>query len=151
MLKRKLFRLGTFLLYGGTQRLRGYEKEIIDHLRFSLSAPDQNALIEQLSNLDHLKRLHKDRMVTFYFFNETKLPKFGDLRDENRIAVFKLTIPKFTVLVNIISHRGLLSSFEFTKSPKPLKNELFDILFVKNAKAYESLAESIDQSEHGEN
>ena len=61
-------RILTFLLYGGASKLRDYEKEILEKMSERFQGGNRESFRSQLRNLDHVKRLHDDRMVTFYFY-----------------------------------------------------------------------------------
>lgn len=78
-MRRWLTRTWNSLIYGGSTRLRSYEAAILETLIASLGRSDAEAVRAQLAGLDHVKRLHRDRMVTFYF-NQRKRPP----RIENR-------------------------------------------------------------------
>lgn len=148
-LRRMITRLGTFLLYGGTQRLAGYERAILDHLEGSIAESDRETLRSQLGNLDHIKRLHDGRMVTFYFFDSGHLPRLKDIGDEVCIAAYRLSTKDIKPTVRVVTHKGLLSSLEFSKSPRGLDDKALVLSPAQASKRSRSIAEVVDRMEHG--
>lgn len=149
-LKRRLIRIGTFLLYGGTTRIRRYEQAILTRLLEMLSEGDRRALTAQLDSLDHLKRLHDDRMVTFYFFERSKLPLLGNTASALKLAAFRLIVGEPAIIAAVYAHKGLLSSIEFSRSPKALTAPL-QVTLASQPEAAHSIAQDVDAKEHGRN
>lgn len=147
-LYRKFQRLGTFLLYGGSTRIRGYEESILKRVQEELSAvEDRQALASQLESLDHLKRLHQDRMVTFYFYNRDGLKRLGNVASDHRLMTFRVSIDSIKMTVVVMTHLGLLSSLEFSKGPAVLRSA--DLRIERTWDPSSSLVAEIDTAEHG--
>ncbi len=146
--RRALNRLGTFVLYGGTTRLRSYERTIIERTIEALEPSDRGAFRAQLENLDHLKRLHGDRMVTFYFYDASHLPRTQRQSDELYIAKYQIVANSVRLTVSVVTHAGLLSSIEFSKSPTALESIPFHLKSLHVTQVGESVAEEIDRLEH---
>jgi len=146
----KIFtRLWTFMLYGGTRRLRDYEIKIINAVKMSMTKEDSETISIQIENLEHLKRLHDDRMVTFYFHGAERLPRLKNAGQEQKIS--KLTIEGNNKKINVVvvSHRGLMSSLEFNRSPTVLLGGGVSISAAKNRNVDDyNLASEIDAKEH---
>src|SRR5690349_18715120 len=97
--------------------MRDYERRVLDFAGELLSPEDRRALGKQLAGLDHLKRLHGGRMVTFYYGKPAALPPLSDVGLEQKLATVLLETGQERIRARVVSHRGLLSSLEFSKSP----------------------------------
>ena len=140
----------SFLVHGGAFSLRDYESRILEAAAASLSVEDRAALQAQLQDLEHLKRLHADRMVTFYFFDRARLPLLSERGGSFCLAAFELRAGSGSKLrASVFSHEGILSSLEFKQPPLALaKAEGFEVKLVAR-KAARSLSQSLDDEEHG--
>lgn len=129
--------------------MRDYERSALGFVGQSLSAEDRHALAAQLTGLDHLKRLHGDRMVTFYYEKPSELPRLSNEGLEQKLATVLLEAGQEKVRATVVSHRGLLSSLEFSKSPTDLEGKPLRLSFVagRSGKAGD-LAREIDAEEH---
>lgn len=148
-LERWLKRAASFVVHGGAWRLRGYETTVLQAAMKSLSAADAEVLEQQLKSLEHLKRLHGDRMVTFYFFDAERLPRISLLAPEHCIAQFRIKSPQIDGLrASVITHQGLLSSLEFSKTPQPLAAAAAFELLPAPTRPRKDLASEVDREEH---
>lgn len=144
-------RLVSWLVYGGSRTIREYERRVLDFAAESLSPEDRSALAAQLDGLDHLKRLHGDRMVTFYFEKPAALPRLSNAGLEQKLATVLLAAGRQRVRATVVSHRGLLSSLEFSKSPTGLEGQPLRLELVARKPGKDGeLAREIDAMEHGE-
>lgn len=144
-------RLVSWLLYGGSRTVRDYERRVLDFVGDLLSPDDRRALGAQLDGLDHLKRLHGDRMVTFYYEKPAALPRLLNEGLEQKLATVLLETGREKVRAKVVSHRGLLSSLEFSKSPTDLEGQSLRLALVASKSGKNSdLAREIDAMEHGE-
>jgi len=148
-LKRALTRIWTFLVYGGSTHLRTYEKLLLDSILIALDSSDAAAIRAQLASLDHIKRQHNDRMVTFHFFEADRLPRISNRDGEHRLATYQLSGEAIKATVVLFSHRGLLSSLEFSKTPRALEGKHVAMESAKAKGRAFSLPQTIDRSEHG--
>ncbi|MFL6192841.1 MAG: hypothetical protein ACJ75H_01620 [Thermoanaerobaculia bacterium] len=128
--------------------MRDYERAALDFLGRSLSPRDRQALEAQLAGLDHLKRLHGDRMVTFYFEDPAALPRLSNEGLEQKLATILLEAGKVRTRATAVSHRGLLSSLEFSKPPTDLEGQPLRLALVAGKAG--DLAREIDAGEHAE-
>lgn len=144
-------RLINLAIHGGSWVVRPYERAVIEAAANSLPDPDGRYLLLQLTFLDHLKRLHQDRMVTFYFESSKEGFPFLPRRSPDlSLANVSLRTTREMFSATVTAHRGLLFSLEFTKSPTYLRKEGFRIESVSISDVGPSiLAQEIDQSEHG--
>ena len=148
---RTVRRLLSWLLYGGTTTLRDYETRILDHVSASLSTDnDRAALASQLRNLNHLKRLHQDRMVTFYFDDSESLRRLSNMSPAHQIGVAVLEKDRESTTAKVVSHRGLLSSMEFTRSPTQFQHASFQLADSRRPGKAIDLPSQIDAEEHGD-
>lgn len=144
-------RLVSWLVYGGSRTLRDYERRVLDFVAESLSPEDRHALSEQLAGLDHLKRLHGDRMVTFYFEKPGELPLLSNQGLEQKLATVLLEAGRRKVRATVVSHRGRLSSLEFNKPPTDLEGQPLRLSLVPGKPGEDGdLAREIDSMEHSE-
>ena len=142
-------RLVSWLVYGGSRTLRDYERRVLDFVGESLSPEDQHAFAEQLAGLDHLKRLHGDRMVTFYYEEPGALPLLSNEGLEQKLATVLLEASQKRVRATVVSHRGRLSSLEFSKPPTDLEGQSLRLALVASRPEKDGdLAREIDTMEH---
>lgn len=147
---RELRRVWSWLLYGGSRKLRDYDRGVLDYVSEQLTPRDRQALAAQLRNLDHLKRLHVDRMVTFYYVSPKTLPKLSNTAPDNDLAWLVLKADRKQVCVRVRSHRGLFFSLEFVQSPKDLKGKPVEISPSRRRPKDRDLGPEIDALEHGQ-
>jgi hypothetical protein len=148
-LRRWLQRAASLAVHGGAWQLRAYESRILQAAADSLPAADAAVLRTQLQALEHLKRLHADRMVTFYFFDAAQLPRISLAGPELCIAQFRVKAAGIEGLrASVVTHLGLLSSLEFSSSPAGLSAVAgFELLPVRGRKR-STVADDIDREEH---
>ncbi len=121
-------RLLVRLIYGGSSKLRPYEQACLDYWKDSLPAEAICILNRQLKRFDLIKRYSKGKLVVFYWSDdwsfsswpaEDLFPQHGE---EVRVARIKLSVfsggKKRNLKVEIVFHRGRLSSLEFNAPPK---------------------------------
>lgn len=143
-------RLVSWLVYGGSRTVRDYERRVLDFVGDLLSPEDRHALEAQLDGLDHLKRLHGDRMVTFHYEEPAALPPLSNEGLEQKLATILLDTGQEKVRATVVSHRGLLSSLEFSKSPTGLEGQPLRLAIVTRKPGKDGdLAREIDAMEHG--
>ena len=147
-MKRWLTRIWNSLLYGGSTRLRSYEGAVLEALIASLGPTDAAALRAQLAGLDHVKRLHRDRMVTFYFYQPKRLPRIENRGEALHLGAFRISGGSIALTAVVFAHRGLLSSLEFTKAPAGLEHVEVVVETIRAKERSPSLATRIDRTEH---
>lgn len=121
-----LKRLLDWALYGGTKRLKPYETACLSLLLERLPSGARAILEEQLQRFDLIQRAVGGRLMVFYFLHSSggdrPLPRLSVTGDENRVARL-VVAPEGgggTVRVDVVLHRGLLSSLQFSRDPKVL-------------------------------
>jgi hypothetical protein len=147
--KRAISKLTKWLIYGGSFNLSDQEKELLKLAGTTLSKDDQIVFTEQVARVERVKRLHQGRMVTFAFDDVTSLQRVSDAQPELLIAKIKLEGKGAKVSVKIFLHRGLLSSLEYSASPKILDGQI-SVLQLSTVGKNDSMsvADEIDSSEH---
>jgi hypothetical protein len=60
-------RLGHWLMYGGSTRLRPYERVILERVAAELEPAESPVLLQHLRSFERVQRFQKDRMVVFHF------------------------------------------------------------------------------------
>jgi hypothetical protein len=148
-MRRWLTRFWNSLVYGGSTRLRSYEGAVLEALIASLGPSDAAAVRAQLAGLDHVKRLHRDRMVTFYFYQPKRLPPIENRGEALHVGAFRISGGSNSLTAVVFAHRGLLSSLEFTKAPAGLEHAEVIVEPVRTKGSGPSLATKIDRIEHG--
>lgn len=148
-MRRWLTRLWNSLIYGGSTRLRSYEGAVLEALIASLGPSDAEAVRAQVASLDHVKRLHRDRMVTFYFYQPKRLPRMENRGEALHAGAFRISGGSISLTAVVFAHRGLLSSLEFTKAPAGLEHAEAMVEPVRTNGRGRSLAAKIDRMEHG--
>lgn len=147
-MKRIVRRLLGWLVYGGSRTLREYERLALEKVRDSLSPDDQRAFQAQVTNLEHLKRLHGDRMVTFYFDHRAEPPRLSNRGLEQTLGGVLLRAERKKVRATVVAHRGLLSSLEFSRSPVDLGPSVHAVSIDGEPRDPANLARAIDTGEH---
>ena len=121
------------LLYGGTSKLRTVESACIEAWSGRLSTEGAAVLKRQLSRFDLIQRSPDGRVVTFFDTNEDghltwKNEDLFVLRVEEvsvaRVWLGTKEYPQVEIKVDVVLHRGRLSSLEFNKSPKAFRDRL---------------------------
>lgn len=148
-MKRWLTRFWNALIYGGSTRLRSYEEAILEALIAALGPSDGAAIRAQLAALDHVKRLHGDRMVTFYFYQPKRLPRIENRGEALHLGAFRVSGGSIALTAVVFAHRGLLSSLELTKPPAGLEHSEVGVETVGTNERAPSLATKLDRMEHG--
>ncbi len=133
------FHMGVFqnlfarLLYGGTRSLRSHEQAVLDAFKNKLSGAAIAVLNRQLARLNLVQRSPDGRLVSFFDTSDRtaaawSVEELFPLRlEETRVARIWVKpsnhppgLPEMKV--EIVLHRGRLSSVEFSQSPEPLEN-----------------------------
>lgn len=148
-MRRWLTRFWNSLIFGGSTRLRSYEAALLEALIASLGPSDAAAVRAQLAGLDHVKRLHRDRMVTLYFYQPQRLARIEDRGEALHVGAFRISGGSVGLTAVVFAHRGLLSSLEFTKAPAGLEHAEVVVETVRTKGRGSSLATKIDRLEHG--
>ena len=142
-----LKRFGRNLLYGFGCELRQYEKLIVDRVAEALPAGDRATLRQQLAARERVQRFNSDRMVTFGFADRAALRPLADPAENHCLAQVRLRGAHGALSASFITHRGVISSIEFSKPPKQL-NEFCEVASVRLRPAAGGYSGEIDAEEH---
>lgn len=112
------------LLYGGSSKLRFYERKCLKCLRDKLSKDAAAILDVQVDKISLIQRFSKDKLVVFHFIDESQAMSLFSNQSEEYYAA-RLNI-KFTpkVRCEFVFHKGKLSSMEFDRPPKLLDQDM---------------------------
>ena len=144
-----LRRIGRRLVYGGTRRFRPYEALVLQHALPLLTAPDQEALRQQIAHVETIQRHLKDRMVAIFFGHaKAQLPRLTTTSEEECCAQVRLKASRTTVTASVILWDGLLRSIEFSRSPRGL-DATTEVLSAALGGRPTKLAAAADRLEHG--
>jgi hypothetical protein len=142
--------LGQWLLFGGSTKLRPYERSILKRAAAELEEADSATLLQQVESFDRVQRSLNDRMVMFHFrLNSAPASRMAVIGDAHCVAKLKLRGKSGRSNAAVISHQGLLSSLEFSRPPKALFAQGVDVVEVTRDGAWRGLAEAADRLEHG--
>lgn len=141
-------RAAGYLVHGGSWTVRPYETQTLDSLKSTLSRGDVEALDAQFARLDHVKRLHDDRMVTFHFQAAAGLPRLSRDGEAQCLARFRIEGGERKLGVEVFAHRGLLSSLEFDKSPTDLRQASSLRIQPVKPRSKPGISAEIDRTEH---
>jgi len=141
-------KIGRLALYGWNKQLRTCEASFVDEVLLRVDEWDRKALLAQLEQRERLQRWNSDRMVLFGFGEKAALPRIGDQSENHCIAKARLKGTITSVSVALMSHKGLLSSIEFSKSPRALEGAGVTVEALKLAPAHAGYAVNVDAEEH---
>jgi hypothetical protein len=139
-----------WLVYGGTLRMRAYERTLLDRASAELGGVERARLVKQIGRVARVKRYFADRQVNFFFAEP--LDEGALLHDvgEARCRVkFMLRTAGGKLHAAVVTHRGGLSSLEFSRSPAALENAQYEVVSVALDPAHRSPASVADRIEHG--
>jgi hypothetical protein len=133
--------LKTFrrLLYGGDTELRVYERLCLDCWRRILSDEAKTVLDQQLRLFNLIQRLSEDKLVVFHDVGSDPYRNWPEsalfaFRGEEALAATVLLKPSLQatlIRVDVMLHRGRLSSLEFSAPPKErLRSSGIEILKI---------------------
>jgi hypothetical protein len=139
-----------WLIYGGSFRMRTYERTLLNRAAAELGDVERDLLVEQIGRVARVKRLLGDRQVNFFFTE----PPTGSalLLDAGEAPCrVKLTLRTLEGKMHaaVVTHRGRLSSLEFSRSPAVLKDTQYEVVSVALDAPHRSPASVADRIEHG--
>jgi hypothetical protein len=144
----RLTRFCKALLFGRNRSLRSYEATIMDSIIKASSFPDQSTLRAQLDSREWIQRW-ADRIVRIGVRPMADIKPIDCTNESHCYASIKLKAPMGAVIAKLMTHRGYLSTLEFSKSPKSLLSAGFDIQGVTLHTGGSGYTAEIDASEHG--
>ena len=141
-------KIGRMLLFGADRKSRPYEDTVMQSVLQILSPGDQKILQEQFDARERIQRGNSDRMVIFGFEDRNALPKLSSLDQDFCLARVALKGTAGAVSVCLMSHKGVLSSMEFAKSPTGFGENPVTVRWVKAGNQHSGYSSSIDAEEH---
>lgn len=149
MLFATLRKIGRQLLYGGSRNLRSYENAIIQATLEVLNELDRQAFAAQVNARERLQRWNSDRMVLFGFADRAGLPSISSSAENYCLAKAKLSGASGGTTAAVMTHRGVLSSIEFSRSPTHLGTSGLMVESISLHPEHRGFASAIDREEHG--
>lgn len=141
-------KIGRMILFGMDRKPRPYEETVMQSVLQILSKGDQKILQEQFNARERIKRQNEDRMVIYGFEDREALPKMSSLDEDYCLARVALKGGAGAVSVCLMSHKGVLSSMEFAKSPTGFGENPVTVRWVKAGNQHSGYSSSIDAEEH---
>jgi hypothetical protein len=141
-------KLGRVFLYGGLGGPKPYETRILDATVAALSESDAQVLRGQIRAIERLQRWNEDRMVIIGFENKEAVDKLADKSTDHCLAKVRLKGAFGSLMANVMTHRGVLSSLEFRPSPRKLKGHDLTVEVVQVHSSDPEIAAAIDREEH---
>jgi hypothetical protein len=141
-------KVGRFALLGWNKRLRPHEAAFIEDVLRSVDPHDRDALVTQLERRERLQRWNSDRMVLFGLGEKEALPRIADTSENHCLAKARLLAGGSSIVAVLMSHRGLLSSIEFSKAPSLLQGYEVEVKSLTLGDASKGYSASIEPEEH---
>jgi hypothetical protein len=141
-------RFGRSLLYGFRRRLRPYEAETFSRILAATSGQDREALVAQFNARERVQRWSA-RVLHFGLPPAHDLPRVAAIAPDHCYAQVKLSSPAGKVTAKLMTHRGLLSTMEFSKDPARVLGGDFQVERVELHPGGIGYTEGIDKAEHG--
>jgi hypothetical protein len=144
-----LARFGRSLVYGFKRDLRPYEAAILDAVLNASMPKDCEAIRAQFDSRERIQRW-TDRVLYFSLARGQTLPLI-EARGENycyaKVRVISGTGERITAQLMI--HKGLLSTLEFSKAPVPALSGVCKIDSVALHAGGKGYTDEIHEAEHG--
>jgi hypothetical protein len=142
-------KIGRLLLYGGFGGPKPYEARAFEATVAALGGPDAEALTAQVASIERMQRWNEDRMVILGFEDKASVPKLENAEPNHCLAKLRIKGAFGTIPGAVMTHNGILSSLEFRKSPRVIKDNAFSVDVTKLHVADPGISSSIDEEEHG--
>lgn len=142
-------RFGRNLLYGFRRKLRPYEAAVLEHVLTASTPSDQAALRLQLVSRERVQRW-SDRMLYFGLPPGRNLPTIAASASDYCYAKVKLASSAGGVVAKVMTHGGVLSTIEFSKSPARSLSGDFKVQDVSLHPGGSGYATEIDAREHSQ-
>lgn len=141
-------RVLNLLVYGGSTKLRPYERALLTLAERVLSESNRRAFQDQVAKLQRIKRYNDDRMVTFQF-DGVSTQCLADTSEElTLITYLDAARRKSKPLAVLISHRGRISSLELAIKPSTLDDSEWGRVTANLGGQDQQIAKAIDREEH---
>ena len=143
-----LRRFGRSLIYGFRRELRAYEAGPFEGALNASKQSDRDALRKQFDSRERIQRWG-NRVLYFSLSRDEALPKIAVLDENYCYASAVLSSPQGKVTARLMTHRGLLSTLEFSRSPLPALSQGFTIESIALHPGGRGYADEINEEEHG--
>lgn len=143
--------LGRFkrnLVYGRRRDLRPYESAVFENVLAASESGDRNALTQQFEARERVQRW-SHRVLFFGFPPKHSLPSISAAELNHCYALVRLSAPGGAITAKFMTHRGLVSTIEFSRDPLPMLAESFTVQRVVLRPGGTGYAEEMDVGEHG--
>lgn len=142
-------RFGRGLLYGFKRELRPYEAAVLEAALAASGPKDRAALQEQFDTRERIQRW-TDRVLHFSLARGQDLPPIAARMENHCHAKVQLVSGAGEkVTAQLMTHRGLLSTLEFSKAPVAALAGGFRVAGVTLPAGGKGYADEIDEEEHG--
>ena len=106
------------LVYNGSFAPTALEREIVAAVASKLPENDATILLSQLDNFEYIQRLHKGRLVAFYF-GRYRGPLLWRTDTQFCLAEVKLRGSSKNNIANIVCYSGRLGMIQYRRAPEP--------------------------------
>ena len=141
-------RFARNLVFGFRRELRPYEATILEQVIGASTPNDQVALRFQFESRERVQRSN-ERVLFFGFAPEAKLTPIAAIAPDYCYAKIKLRSAEGSVIAKLMTHRGVLSTIEFSKPPAALLDGEFVVESIALHPGGTGYTAEIDASEHG--
>lgn len=141
-------RLKRSLIYGIRRDLRPYELVVFERVLAKSESGDRIALRQQFEARERVQRW-AHRVLFFGLPPKHALAAVADTRPDHCYASVRLRAPGGEISVKLMTHRGFLSTIEFSRNPLPMLAESFIVQRVVLHPGGTGYADDMDVGEHG--
>lgn len=146
----KIKDLANILIYGGSTKFNSGENTILSAVYAALPNNEKETLEEQLNSVILVQRQHPGRLVMAYYRKSANLVELPYSGYEYCLAEVKYKNNNRTKKTNVVLHDGVFQSLEHAVPKEQTEiNEIISVILHPNE--YKSVAEEIDNEEHGRN
>lgn len=115
----------------------------------SAAPADARALALQLEARERVQRWNGDRMLLFGFAPGEAVALIASRAENHCFATVKLRGEGAPLVARVMTHKGRLSTVEFSKPPRSMLAGGYRILSAELAAGGQGYAQDIDAEEHG--
>lgn len=138
------------LAFGFRRELRPYERDVLEATLRVVTPADARALRLQLDDRERVQRWNADRMLLFGFAPGDNAAPISSLAENHCLATVKLGGADTRLAARIMTHKGRLSSVEFSKPPRAILAGGYQVISAKLDGKSRGHAPEIDAEEHGD-
>lgn len=127
---------------------RPYEADVLAATVAALPVSDAEPLRRQVALVERLQRWNYDRMVIVGFEDRAAVPRLPNEALDHCLARVRLTGEFGSLRASVMTHRGILSSLEFRRSPRKLGGHQWVVEVTTTETADREMSGAIDAEEH---